>query len=309
MNDQNISVAENNFFKYVAFIWKNKKWITLRLLLVSVLSVIFVLNIPNTYRSYAILTSKNDDGISSSSIAGALGSFAGMAGISTQESASTKDVVLSSVKSYTFFKELYEDDTFLVNLLAVDGFNGNESTINNEIYDENKQEWVNGKPHPLDAYDKFTKKVAFNENQKKTIITFNVFSLSPYAAKDMNIYILSKLDDFIRIKEVNESKRAINYLETEISNTQIPDVRDALSKMITQYMSKVVTSEQSDNYLFNVIEIPFVPNDKYSPKRSIICIQIFIIFFFLEIIYYYLAFVFRRKISFNFRKGFFTKSI
>ena len=309
MNNQDIPLVENNFFKYIAFLWKNKIGIISRLFLVSLITVIIVLIIPNTYRSYAVLSPKNDDGIGSSSIAGALGSFAGLAGINTQTNASTKDIALSSLTSYTFFKELYADDLFLVNLMAVDGFELNKSTINEKIYNVDKKEWVNGKPHPLDAYDKFSKKVSFNENIRKTIITFNVFSLSPYAAKEMNIYILSKLDDFIKIKEVNESKRAINYLEREISNTQVPDVRDALSKMITQYMGKVVTSEQSDNYLFNVIETPFVPIDKYAPKRSIICIQVFLIFFFLEIIYYYFAFVFGRKISFSYRKGFFTKSI
>lgn len=310
MNDQNIPETESNLFKFLVHGWQYKRPIILRLIFVCILTVLIVLFMPNTYRSYATLSAKTDDGISSSSIASALGSFAGLAGINPpQGNASTKDIALESINSFSFFKELYKDENFLVNLMAVKGHDGNSTIINEKVYDISKNYWIENKPHPQDAYDIYIKKVSINEDAFKPIITISVFSLSPYAARDMNELILKKIDEFIKTKDINESKKAIEYLKKEISLTQIPDVKDALSKMITQYMSKMVTSEKSETYLFNLIEKPFAPIEKHSPKRAIICIQVFIVFFFIELLLLYISFNFNRVIKFSFRKGFYLQNL
>tara|TARA_B100001287_G_scaffold267759_1_gene263293 strand:+ start:65 stop:1000 length:936 start_codon:yes stop_codon:yes gene_type:complete len=311
MIDKDISKGDKNLFNFVSFVWKNKKNLIFRLLIISLLTVIVVLFIPNTYRSHATLSSKSDDGIGSSSIASALGSISSFAGInvSSQSSASTKDIALESIKSYTFFKELYKNDKFLVNLLAVKGFENDQSLIDLRKYDVNNNKWVGLKPHPQEAYDVFLKKVIINEDAFKPIITISILSRSPYAAKEMNDLILSEIDKFIKVKDVDESKKAIKYLEEEISKTRAPDVKDALSNMITQYMSKILTSEKSDSYVFNIIDQPYAPIEKYKPKRAIICIQVFIIFLFLELLLLYFSFAINKAISFKFKKGIFFKDL
>ena len=311
MIDKDISKGDKNLFNFVSFVWKNKKNLIFRLLIISLLTVIVVLFIPNTYRSHATLSSKSDDGIGSSSIASALGSISSFAGInvSSQSSASTKDIALESIKSYTFFKELYKNDKFLVNLLAVEGFENDQSLIDLRKYDVNNNKWVGLKPHPQEAYDVFLKKVIINEDAFKPIITISILSRSPYAAKEMNDLILSEIDKFIKVKDVDESKKAIKYLEEEISKTRVPDVKDALSNMITQYMSKILTSEKSDSYVFNIIDQPYAPIEKYKPKRAIICIQVFIIFLFLELLLLYFSFAINKAISFKFKKGIFFKDL
>ena len=311
MIDKDISKGDKNLFNFVSFVWKNKKNLIFRLLIISLLTVIVVLFIPNTYRSHATLSSKSDDGIGSSSIASALGSISSFAGInvSSQSSASTKDIALESIKSYTFFKELYKNDKFLVNLLAVKGFENDQSLIDLRKYDVNNNKWVGLKPHPQEAYDVFLKKVIINEDAFKPIITISILSRSPYAAKEMNDLILSEIDKFIKVKDVDESKKAIKYLEEEISKTRAPDVKDALSNMITQYMSKILTSEKSDSYVFNIIDQPYAPIEKYKPKRAIICIQVFIIFLFLELLLLYISFAINKAISFKFKKGIFFKDL
>ncbi len=311
MIDKDISKGDKNLFNFVSFVWKNKKNLIFRLLIISLLTVIVVLFIPNTYRSHATLSSKSDDGIGSSSIASALGSISSFAGInvSSQSSASTKDIALESIKSYTFFKELYKNDKFLVNLLAVEGFENDQSLIDLRKYDVNNNKWVGLKPHPQEAYDVFLKKVIINEDAFKPIITISILSRSPYAAKEMNDLILSEIDKFIKVKDVDESKKAIKYLEEEISKTRAPDVKDALSNMITQYMSKILTSEKSDSYVFNIIDQPYAPIEKYKPKRAIICIQVFIIFLFLELLLLYISFAINKAISFKFKKGIFFKDL
>tara|TARA_B100000925_G_scaffold291621_1_gene280410 strand:+ start:62 stop:997 length:936 start_codon:yes stop_codon:yes gene_type:complete len=311
MIDKDISKGDKNLFNFVSFVWKNKKNLIFRLLIISLLTVIVVLFIPNTYRSHATLSSKSDDGIGSSSIASALGSISSFAGInvSSQSSASTKDIALESIKSYTFFKELYKNDKFLVNLLAVEGFENDQSLIDLRKYDVNNNKWVGLKPHPQEAYDVYLKKVIINEDAFKPIITISILSRSPYAAKEMNDLILSEIDKFIKVKDVDESKKAIKYLEEEISKTRVPDVKDALSNMITQYMSKILTSEKSDSYVFNIIDQPYAPIEKYKPKRAIICIQVFIIFLFLELLLLYISFAINKAISFKFKKGIFFKDL
>ena len=118
MIDQDILKSNKSLYNFISFVWINKKPFIISLMLVGLLTVIAVLFIPNIYKSHTTLSSKSDDGIGSSSVASALGSIASFTGInvSSQSSASTKDIALASIRSYTFFNELYENENFLINL-------------------------------------------------------------------------------------------------------------------------------------------------------------------------------------------------
>ena len=48
MNDQNIPETESNLFKFLVHGWQHKRPIILRLIFVSILTVLIVLFIPNT---------------------------------------------------------------------------------------------------------------------------------------------------------------------------------------------------------------------------------------------------------------------
>ena len=306
--DKNINIIDNILVDYISFLWKKRKSIFLKLLLASVLVILYTLTLSDTFRSSAILTSKQDDGVSSSSIASALGQFSGLSGINIgSENASEKDTAIVTLMSYTFFKKIYEDEIFLINLLAVDGFVNNKSTLNPEIYDEEKSKWVGKNTHPQIAFDKYKKAIAISQDPFKPIFTISFTSLSPFAAKEMTSYVLNEIDDYIKTKNIEEAQRAIEYLNTEISKSSIPEIKKALSSMVIQYISKLVIAEKSDQYLFNVIEMPYAPIEKFGPKRSVICVTIFLITLFAEFAYLFLSFMFNFSLSFSFRRGFSIK--
>ena len=302
---KNIDVIDNNLINYIYFIGERKKSIILKLMLASILAVAFSLTQPDVYRSSATLNTKGDDGISSSSLAGALGQFASLGGVNiTSDNISAKDKVIATLNSYTFFEKIYENEIFLINLFAINGYVDGSSTINTKIYDKSKSKWVVKKPHPQIAFDKYNKGLSISENPFNPILTISFKSLSPYAANEMISFVLEEIDDYIKVNDVKESKRAIDYLKIEIGKTSIPDIREALSSMVLQYMGKLVTAEKSDQYLFDIIEMPYVPIDKFSPQRAIICITIFLITLFAELAYLFMSFIFNVSLTFSISRGF-----
>ena len=297
-------------FNYISFLFKRKKSIFYKLIFVSIIAVTYTLTLPDVYRSSATLTAKGDDGISSSSIAGALGQFAGLGGISVgSDILSTKDKAIASMESYTFFESIYTNEQFAVNLLAVDGFNEKNTTIDPNKYNKSKSTWVVDKIHPQIAYDKYRKALSINNDPFKPIFTVSISSLSPYAANEMISFVLDEINEYTKYKDIAESKKAIEYLNNEIKKSAIPDIRSALSSMVIQYMANLVTSEKSDQYLFDIIEMPYASIEKSDPKRAIICIQIFLIALFAELAYLFLSFLFNVSLRFSLKKGFTLKKI
>ena len=305
MSDTKQTSTEGLFYDFISYVWSKKRYVSIRLGLVSIAAVIFSLYLPNIYISSAKLTPMQDDGISSSSIASVFGQLPGLGGINVNSgSASTREIAVISLKSYKFFETLYPNDKFLSNLIAVDGFNDEGTTFDKDLYDPVTSKWTDKKPHPQDAYDKYLKALNITEDAFKPVLSISFISLSPNAAQEMTSFVLREIDTYIKIQDIEQSKKAISYLRNEVAKSVMPDVRETLSRMITQYMGKLVTSEKSDQYVFNIIDAPYVPIEKYKPSRAIICITVFIIALFIDLSYLFVLFLFNLSLIFSFKKGF-----
>lgn len=78
----------------------------------------------------------------------------------------------------------------------------------------------------------------------------------------------------MREKEVERATKSLIFLDQQIKNTNVQEVKKALSDLVKQETQKIVLSEASDEYVFMVIDNAVAPDFKDSPSRAVICMLI-----------------------------------
>lgn len=298
---------EIDFFELYIIICKSKYFVFTITLIFAIFSVFYSLSIPNQYTSSATLSivSKN------SSNMGLLSSYSGiasMAGINlpAQSGQDKSSLAITTIKSRSFIKHLINFDNVMPNIMASKTFDINKRIINfnEEIYDPIKKTWKldtnNTNPSYLDVYKVYSDMVLIEEDRKSNLIYISVTHISPDFAKDFLFLIIKELNKLIKDNDFNESQDSLNYLKKQLSEPWQADIKKAINGLIQEQLQTQMLTNIRDEYILRTLDPPFIPEDKSSPKRSLICIIITITGFFFSIFIVLMRhYLFPRKNNFN----------
>ncbi len=299
MNNQEINdnkdFFEIDFLHYLRVIFRNKIKIIIVTLFFAIFSVFYSLSLKNQYISYSILL-PNAEGSSISSLARQYSGLASIAGIdlSTPGGAlSSSELASEQIKQLTFFEEyLYED--ILVELMAGDEWDktNNKLTIDQTLYDSNKEKWVRDvewplttKPSPQEAHIAFKKHVTAELDKNKKL-TIYVEHFHPETTKKWAEFVIQGLKNDSKERSIKSAKRAIEFFEQQYKTTEIAELKRIISNLLGDSIQKLAVSSIEGDNLFLVIQEPFVPLLKDSPQRSTICIVITILGFLVTCLYF-----------------------
>ena len=263
MIEEEIKISE-----LIESLWKNKLQILLVTLLFAVSSVILSLSLPNQYVSKSILVSAIDESSSLSRLNNQLGSLANLSGFSLDsDDASNLSIGIETIKSYKFFEYLIVKYDFLVPLMASKSWDQQSLSLelDSKIYDSSLNKWVRKVSPPKktipsyqEAHKKFLEAVTISEDKKNGFITISVKHVSPYIAKDWLDWIIKEINETTRIKAIKKAEDSIDYLNNEISTTQLSDIRYGLNKIIESQIEIAMIASATPEYLFQVIDPPIV---------------------------------------------------
>ena len=287
MNDQNLAPQylqhhddEIDLKELFIALWKGK-WIIILLTAVFAMGgVLYALSIPNTYKAEAVLVSANES--ESAGLASQLGGLASLAGISlggggTDDTA----MALATLQSRQFLNAFINKYDLLVPLMAGEKWDSAQDTllINPEMYDEQQQKWIRevppGKsPQPTDwdAYKEFKKILAVSESKNSGLVTLSITHLSPTIAKQWVDQLVIDLNAWIKNNSLNDTRRNISYLETQIEKTNIADMQSVFYQLIEEQTKNLMLAEVQDEFAFKIIDPAVVPEEKVGPKRALICV-------------------------------------
>lgn len=316
MLNNNISEKENGDFiainplTIVKTLYKNKFKILFITIAFAVFSVFYALGIKNEYRSYSILF-PNTESSALSSLSRQYSGLASIAGIDLGGSASSltaPELAEEQLKSLTFFKKyIYED--LLVDLMAGEEWDRKENllTINNEIYDSDKNKWtrdvkwpLENKPTAQEAHYKFLTHVT-SELEKSGKLTVFVKHIRPDTAKEWLDHIIQSFQADNKQRNISVAKQSINFLEQEYKNTEIKELQRIISNLLADSIQRLSVSSIEGENLFLVIQEPFSPLIKIGPNRAMICILITIFGFILSSSVFIIINIYREN-DFNFNK-------
>ena len=272
---------EMNFSDLIRIIWRGKWFIMLVTTTFAVLSVLYSLSLANVYKSEAVLTPATEK--SGLNIPGQLGGLAAMAGLNLGGSGSTDNTALGLelIKSRDFIGRFVERHNLLVPLMATSGWDrgSNALLFDPELYDVQSKTWVRKvnppfQPEPslLEAHDAFMDNFSVSQDKLTKMIKVSLEHYSPELAAQWLSLLIKDINEEIRQRDLREAERSIVYLNKQIEETNIADVKATLFSLVEEQMKTKMLANVRSEYVFKTIDPPVVPEMKAKPMRALIVV-------------------------------------
>jgi len=272
---------------FIASIIKDK-WLVL--FVTTTFSIVFIalaLYLPNKYKSDILLMPVTEQESNLAGLSSQLGGLASIAGINLGGQSDKTDLAIATLKSRTFLMEFIADTNIKVELLAVrkwDVVTGSY-TYDEDVYDPNSKQWIRdvsppkqAEPSQLEAYVYFLENLLEVEEDKETgFVRVAIKHISPVFAEETVKELIQRLDNKLRQDAEIEAEKSIEYLQGAILKAKNADLKSLLYTLVEQEFQKKMLTEVRETYAFKVIDNAVVAEDKYSPKRALICIFGFIL--------------------------------
>lgn len=287
-------------------LWNRKNFIISFTSISVIIGVVVVLNMPNIYTSTATLKLSKDFSNNQSPSLGSLGGLASAAGVgSSAEEVGRMDELFARLKSRDFLKHILTFDFIQQNITASKGFDliSKEVIYDEEVYDLPNNKWVGESrkfkstiPSFTETQEYFYKSVGFFENKLNGLITISVSHHSPIFAKDLLNLLIDEINNISRITQIEESEELLEYLNNYLKTINNKDVKISINQIMLKEMQNLMHASVKKDFILEIIDTPFVPEQRSSPKRTQFVLMAFLVGFFSSIFFIMLKdIVFHRK--------------
>ena len=281
INDDKHSAQDDdiNLLDLLNVIWQQKIILFSSTFILSLLSVIYALLLPNIYISETLLTPAENNQSSMGGL-GEYASVASLAGISLPSSSGDKSLeAIERIKSYDFFKEHILKSILLEDLLAVKNWDqeSNKITYDQKLFNTTTNQWVRKVSFPKktipsdqEAYEEYLNIMSVKKN--KNFITISIKHNSPFIAQKWNKNIIENINMSMREDEKRRTSKSIEFLNEQSNKVNYSEIKKAISSLLQEQIKSLMLIEANDEYIFKVVNSPTAPELKAEPKRSLIVI-------------------------------------
>lgn len=248
----------------------------------AIVAVIYALTIPNEYKATAVIAPAQSGVSGLGDMASQLGGLASLAGINIGggEGGEAQEA-MEIMQSWGFIEKFIEKNDLAVEVFAADGWDrsNNELTIDSDVYDVGKNEWMrnppSGKtpaPSSWELYEEFSERLSVSSDKKSGLVSVSVEYYSPLAAKQWVDLFVVTINEHMRDRKLAQVNNNIQYLEAQIEKTAIADMREVFYQIIEEQIKNKMLAEASPEYAFTTVSRAMLPEEKSKPKRPLICI-------------------------------------
>ena len=288
---------EINLLDLFIVLLKHKVMIFSVVLLAGILAIVISMRMPNIYRSEVTIAPTTQEKVGGA--LSALGGFGAMIasdmGIGGTGSLDQFEVVLKS-------RELTNGIVRKYNLLPV---------LFDKSWDAENKRWKVGKPSaiqnltgslqgmlgvrpekkqsgqdpftPGDAYQAMQGLLKITPNKKQNIMQLSIEHQDPVLAQTLLNYYVVGLSEFLRQQTLTDAEAQQAQLSLQLAKTTDPMLKNRLYEVISKQIEKETLAKVQKYYSFNIIDPAFVPEKKFKPKRSQICLLSVVVAFFIAI--------------------------
>lgn len=298
-----INVRENNASRvdeiYIrdifGIIWLKKIHIIVITLIVLIAALIYVKNLPNVYKS-EVLVMHSEDG--SPALPGQLGGLAALAGVNVNGKDDKSKLAIQILKSRYFITKFISKYDLAVPLMASVGWDAHTDSliIDDKVYDEDNKKWVRQASFPFtsapssqELYSRFLEILFINRDLDNGTIKISIEFYSPSLAKKWVDALITEINNEIRDRDLTEALNSIDYLESQVINTNIAGVRTLLFSMIEDKVKVRMLANIKQDYALQIIDPAVVPEVKSGPKRIIILLLIAVISVFFSMSFFLIS--------------------
>ncbi len=272
---------------FLSIVFENKYKIAIFTFLVTLITAVILIYIPNTYKSSAVLSGADISGNNSPNILSNYSDLASVAGISISSPEKEERVAMGIeiIKSLEFFENISQTNNIFFKIMAISDWNKEtrKLIINNKIYSEKEKKWiydkefsVNGKPSMQTAHREFLDNLSISTDRKTGFIKISYVHFSPDVAKEIVSTIVEEVNEDLRLEDIYQAEESIKILTNEYENTQLNQIRSGLSYLIQQNIEKKTIAVTTPEYLFKILSDPISSERKNGPQKLIILIISFL---------------------------------
>ena len=143
--------------------------------------------------------------------------------------------------------------------------------VKGSIRSRSNEKLLPGEPTGWEAYELFRKSVLSVSKDRRTgLVTVRVEWKDPELAAKWANALVARLNEELRRQAIEKSQRSIRYLQEQIEETSIADLRALLYRLIEEHVKNVTLARTTSEYVFRVID-PAVPPERHvRPRRTLL---------------------------------------
>tara|TARA_B100000989_G_C19525504_1_gene466619 strand:+ start:148 stop:1077 length:930 start_codon:yes stop_codon:yes gene_type:complete len=262
---------EYNLLDLFQTLWKKKVFIIVSSSVIALSSIFYALMLPNYYNSEAVLVVRSSTDSAPVSQFG----ITPLIGLNLTNSLSSESAkIIEIVKSREFVKHLIKFENILPSLSAAESYDSRLKKLNfdSKVYNAINSEWLGSKPTYIEAHSIYSSMLEINQDKLTGIISISMEHLSPIFAKEFLQLVIQEANNLNRESDIGESSKALSFLETELSQTSILDIRKSINQLIKSQLETRMLASIHEEYTLITLEPPYIPEQKNRPSRSFIVI-------------------------------------
>ncbi len=214
---------------------------------VAVAVVVALVTTP-VYRAEVVITEVRDNMSSMGALAGQLGGLASLAGVNLADDGPGRDarallqsrgLVEAFITRYKLLPELYKDATKAPTM------------------------WL--------AVRKFRDSIlAIREDTRKGVTTVSVTWTDAEVAARWANDIVGLVNELLRARAIEESRRNIAYLNEQIAKTSVVELQRVMYNLVETETKTLMLANVRQEYAFQVVDPAVAPEVRIRPKRTLI---------------------------------------
>lgn len=280
MNQSSFKENEISLGELIDELWKHKLIITIAGILCAVVSVLYALSLPNIYTSEVVLAPTQNAQNEGGNIGGQVGALASLAGFQVGSTGpDKKTIALEVAKSKAFIISLVEKHNMLPDLFAVESWSQSRGIVyDSQLYDSSLDKWVDSEQNEIIPKNwkiielVKTQLLKIDENLPGGLIKISSDHQSPEFAKRFLDLLVFELNNVMRERDIGEAKRSLEFLNRELSATNLNNVQQIFYELIEQQTQTMMLANARPEYVFQIVDPPVVAERKSKPSRASISI-------------------------------------
>jgi len=191
---------------------------------------------------------------------GGLGGLASIAGFDVGEADTAEP--LAVLRSREFTRAFIVDNDLLPILFS-------------DEWDAKAQAWkareAEDQPDLYDAVKYFDEEIrSVREDSKTGLVTVVVEWTDPKLAAAWANSLVSRLNERMRRRSLQETEARVNYLKRELASTSMVALQESIGRLLESELQKAMIARVNDEFAFRIVDRAETPKWRSWPKRSLI---------------------------------------
>ena len=244
----------------------------------------WMLMLPEQYQAEVhLISTNNDEQLSFGGAGGDLGGIASLAGFDSRLGSDSRldRLALDVIQTHSFAADFLSNQPSLIPLLiAIQGWDLESSTVefDDSLYSPDTG-WVN---EPITEIKKleqlwsavyqFEKRLEVTESSTTNMVTLAFEHESPSVAANVLEQLQLKINSQMRESVIQDSKRNIEYLTEEATNTSVADLKAVFYRLIEEQTKTLMLASSSREFVFKKATPILMPVSPSGPPRVLVTI-------------------------------------